>query len=135
MSTTQQAPGPNIDSILTEKRSFPPPPEFSKNAHIHSKEEYDKLCARAAADPEGFWADIARELHWFEPWNKVLEWDVPWAKWFWAARSISPTTASIVTCRPGGRIKRPSSGKASPERFAPYLSAVADARCASSRMC
>ena len=82
MSTTQQAPGPNIDSILTEKRSFPPPPEFSKNAHIHSKEEYDKLCARAAADPEGFWADIARELHWFEPWNKVLEWDCPWAKWF-----------------------------------------------------
>ena len=82
MSTTQQAPGPNIDSILTEKRSFPPPPEFSKNAHIHSKEEYDKLCARAAADPEGFWADIARELHWFEPWTKVLEWDCPWAKWF-----------------------------------------------------
>src|SRR5579863_7208515 len=82
MSSTQQASGPNIDSILTEKRSFPPPPEFSKNAHIHSKEEYDKLCARAAADPEGFWADIARELHWFEPWNKVLEWDCPWAKWF-----------------------------------------------------
>ena len=82
MSSTQQVPGPNIDSILTEKRSFPPPPEFSKNAHIHSREEYDKLCARAAADPEGFWADIARELHWFEPWNKVLEWDCPWAKWF-----------------------------------------------------
>jgi acetyl-CoA synthetase len=82
MSSTQQVPGPNIDSILTEKRSFPPPPEFSKNAHIHSKEEYDNLCARAAADPEVFWADIARELHWFEPWNKVLEWDCPWAKWF-----------------------------------------------------
>ena len=53
MSTLQQAVGPNIDSILTEKRSFPPPPEFSKNAHIRSKEDYDKLCARAAADPEG----------------------------------------------------------------------------------
>src|SRR6202167_2535576 len=82
MSSTPQAAGPNIDSILTEKRSFPPPPEFSKNALIHNKEEYDKLCARAAADPEGFWADIARELHWFEPWNKVLEWNAPWAKWF-----------------------------------------------------
>jgi acetyl-CoA synthetase len=81
MSTTQPA-AQNIDSILTEKRSFPPPPEFSKNALIPSKEEYDKICARAAADPEGFWADIARELHWFEPWNKVLEWDCPWAKWF-----------------------------------------------------
>ena len=82
MSSTQQSTGPNIDSILTEKRSFPPAPEFSKSAHIHSKEEYDKICARAAADPEGFWADIARELHWFEPWTKVLEWDCPWAKWF-----------------------------------------------------
>jgi acetyl-CoA synthetase len=83
MSTTNQAAaGPNIDSILTEKRSFPPPPEFSKNAHIHSKEQYDEICARAAADPETFWADIARELHWFEPWTKVLEWDAPWAKWF-----------------------------------------------------
>src|SRR3954453_11102375 len=81
MSTTQPA-AQNIDSILTEKRSFPPPREFSKNALIPSKEEYDKICARAAADPEGFWADIARELHWFEPWNKVLEWDLPWAKWF-----------------------------------------------------
>ncbi len=82
MSSTQQSTGPNIDSILQETRSFAPPAEFSKNAHIHSKEEYDKICARAAADPEGFWADIARELHWFEPWTKVLEWDCPWAKWF-----------------------------------------------------
>ncbi len=82
MSSTQPGPGPNIDSMLTEKRSFPPAPEFSRNAHIHSKEEYDKLCARAASDPEGFWADIAQELHWFEPWTKVLEWDCPWVKWF-----------------------------------------------------
>src|SRR6185437_3331922 len=82
MSSTPQGPGPNIDSILTETRSFPPPPEFSRKALIHSKEEYDKLCARATADPEGFWADVARELHWFEPWQKVLEWNHPWAKWF-----------------------------------------------------
>ena len=81
MSTSQQA-ATNIDSVLTETRSFPPPAEFSKNAHIHSKEEYDKICARAAADPEGFWADVARELHWFKPWDKVLEWNAPWAKWF-----------------------------------------------------
>jgi len=82
MSTTVAAPSQNIDSILTEKRSFSPPPEFSKSAHIKSREEYDKICARAAADPEGFWADIARELHWFKPWDKVLEWNSPWAKWF-----------------------------------------------------
>jgi acetyl-CoA synthetase len=82
MSTTVQAVNQNIDSILHETRVFPPPPEFSKNAHIRSQEDYDKLCAQAAADPEAFWADIARQLHWFEPWDKVLEWNAPWAKWF-----------------------------------------------------
>jgi acetyl-CoA synthetase len=81
MSTTQTV-NQNIDSILHETRSFPPPPEFAKNAHIRSKEDYDKLCAQAAADPEAFWADIARQLHWFKPWDKVLEWNTPWAKWF-----------------------------------------------------
>jgi len=82
MSTTAQAVNQNIDSILHETRSFPPPPEFAKNAHIRTKEDYDKLCAHAAADPEAFWSDIARQLHWFEPWNKVVEWNTPWAKWF-----------------------------------------------------
>ncbi len=82
MSSPDVASSQNIDSILTETRSFPPPPEFSKNAHIRSEEDYDRLCAKAAADPEAFWSDIARELHWFKPWDKVLEWESPWSKWF-----------------------------------------------------
>jgi acetyl-CoA synthetase len=82
MSSQQVAPNQNIDSILHEDRSFPPPPEFSKNAHIRNEEDYQRLCAKAAADPEAFWSDIARELHWFKPWDKVLEWEVPWSKWF-----------------------------------------------------
>jgi acetyl-CoA synthetase len=82
MSTQQTAPNQNIESTLTESRSFPPPKEFSEKAIIGSAVEYEKLRARASADPEGFWADIARELHWFKPWDKVLEWEVPWAKWF-----------------------------------------------------
>ena len=40
------------------------------------------MSKRAAEDPEGFWAGIASELHWFEKWNKVLEWDLPFSKWF-----------------------------------------------------
>ncbi len=80
MSTT--APNQNIESTLTESRSFPPPAEFSKNAIISSAADYEKLRARALADPDGFWSDIARELHWFKPWEKVLEWNTPWAKWF-----------------------------------------------------
>ena len=80
MSTQEVA--QNIDSILTETRSFPPPEEFRKNAAITSEADYERLRARAHADPEAFWADIARELHWFKPWDKVLEWNAPWAKWF-----------------------------------------------------
>jgi len=82
MSTQSTAPNQNIESTLTESRSFPPPTEFSKNAIISNAADYEKLRARASADPEGFWADIARELHWFKPWEKVLEWNTPWAKWF-----------------------------------------------------
>ena len=80
MSTQEVA--QNIDSILTETRSFTPPEEFRKNAAIKSEADYERLRARAHADPEAFWADIAGELHWFKPWDKVLEWNAPWAKWF-----------------------------------------------------
>ena len=72
----------NIDSILQEQRSFPPPPEFSRQAHIKSLEEYDRIYKESVENPEKFWAGIARELHWFKPWDKVLEWNAPWAKWF-----------------------------------------------------
>jgi acetyl-CoA synthetase len=73
---------PNIDSVLNEKRVFPPSKEFSEAAHIKSMAEYEDLYQEADRDPEGFWGRIAKELHWFKPWDKVLEWDAPWAKWF-----------------------------------------------------
>lgn len=72
----------NIESLLKEQRVFPPSPEFSKRAHIQSLEVYDSISKRAADDPEGFWAEIASELHWFEPWKKVLDWETPFSKWF-----------------------------------------------------
>ena len=72
----------NIDSVLIEKRTFDTPPEFSRKAHVKSMEEYQRLYKAAEADPEKFWAEIAKDLHWFQPWTKVLEWNLPWAKWF-----------------------------------------------------
>ncbi len=73
---------PEIQSVLNEVRVFPPSPEFSARAHVGSMEEYKKLYARSIDDPEGFFGDVARELHWFSPWQKVLEWTSPHAKWF-----------------------------------------------------
>ena len=78
-STTQST---SIDSVLQEQRSFPPPPEFAAKAHIKSLAEYERIYKESVDNPEKFWGDIAEELHWFKPWNKVLEWKAPWAKWF-----------------------------------------------------
>ncbi|HHK41331.1 MAG TPA: acetyl-coenzyme A synthetase, partial [Planctomycetaceae bacterium] len=75
--------GGQIDSVMQEARVFPPPPEFAARARIGSMEEYEALYERAKNDPESFWGDYAREeLHWFEPFTKVLEWNEPYAKWF-----------------------------------------------------
>ncbi len=72
----------DIQSVLREGRKFDPPAEFAQHARIKSMAEYQKIYDAAAADPEKFWAGVAGELHWFHKWNKVLEWDLPWAKWF-----------------------------------------------------
>jgi len=72
----------SIESVLTENRSFPPPTEFAGRAHVKSAAEYEALYARAANDPEGFWAEVAGQLAWAEPWRQVLDWKLPDAKWF-----------------------------------------------------
>ena len=71
-----------IESILHEDRVFPPPPEFSANAHIKSFEEYERIYNEAAKNVPAFWAKQAEELDWFEKWHSVLEWNEPFAKWF-----------------------------------------------------
>jgi acetyl-CoA synthetase len=73
---------PNITSILKEARVFPPPQEFSEKAHIKSLDEYQTMWNYARDNPEQFWAEEAERLAWFQKWNKVLEWNEPFAKWF-----------------------------------------------------
>jgi acetyl-CoA synthetase len=76
------SPTSNITSVLREKRVFPPSADFAARAHIKSLAEYEKLWQRAKDDPEGFWAEQAKELSWFRPWDKVLVWNEPFAQWF-----------------------------------------------------
>jgi acetyl-CoA synthetase len=71
-----------FDPHVLEEKPIPPPAEFSKRAHVKSLDEYRKLYERAEQDPEGFWAEQAKMLDWFEPPQKVLEWNLPHAKWF-----------------------------------------------------
>jgi acetyl-CoA synthetase len=68
---------------MPEQQLFPPPKDFSQGAFIRSMAEYDALYAAASNDPERFWAEQAKRVHWFAPWTKVLDWStVPFAKWF-----------------------------------------------------
>jgi len=67
-----------IETLLDEQRRFPPPAAFKAQAHVRDTSPHE----RARRDPEGYWADWARQLEWIEPWTRVLEWKPPHAKWF-----------------------------------------------------
>ena len=72
----------NIDSVLHEQRKFECPEQFREQAHIKSLEDYERIYQESIEQPEKFWGRIASDLHWFKKWDKVLEWNNPWAKWF-----------------------------------------------------
>ncbi len=73
-----------IQSVLQEQRVFPPAPDVAAKARVGSLEAYQRLAAAAKDDPEGFWGEAARrELHWFKPFDSVLDWsEPPFARWF-----------------------------------------------------
>ncbi len=84
MNKPKQKPGSsaNITSILKEERIFKPHPSFSKQAHVKSFAEYKKIYKASIRNPQKFWAKIAGELDWFKKWNKVLDWKLPFSRWF-----------------------------------------------------
>jgi len=67
-----------LEALLLEKRRFPPPKAFAKAAHVSSESAY----RRADRDFEKFWEGFAKELDWFRPWRRVLDWKPPKAQWF-----------------------------------------------------
>ncbi len=68
-----------IDDLSTELRRFPPPDGFKADALVTGTHLYEE----AAADDEGFWARQAADLlAWSKPWETILEWDLPYSKWF-----------------------------------------------------
>ena len=107
----------NIESTLHEERVFAPAAEFSARSRFGSMEDYERLRAEAETAPDAFWARMAEELHWFKPWDTVLEWKPPHAEVVRRRQDrTSPTTASTATSRRGGATRRRSSGRASRAR-------------------
>jgi acetyl-CoA synthetase len=68
----------SLDALLTEERRFAPPAKFRAEAVLSDPDVY----ARASADREAYWAECAKQLHWFAPWREVLDWKPPFAQWF-----------------------------------------------------
>ncbi|HEV8354763.1 MAG TPA: acetate--CoA ligase [bacterium] len=78
-----------IEALLAEARRFPPPAQFAAGATVRDPRVYDE----ADVDPEGFWERAASELHWFRRWDRVLEWNLPYAQWF-----VGGTTNLAYNC-------------------------------------
>jgi acetyl-CoA synthetase len=69
---------PAIENLFSEARTFPPPDDFKARALVTDR----SLHEQAERDLEGFWAEQAERLRWTRRWDRVLEWDLPFAKWF-----------------------------------------------------
>ncbi|MGZ6340225.1 MAG: acetate--CoA ligase [Candidatus Limnocylindrales bacterium] len=69
---------PEIEALLAERRTFAPPSTFSRQANAGRE-----LYGEAERDPEAFWAGLAHQrIRWSRPFERTLEWDLPFAKWF-----------------------------------------------------
>jgi acetyl-CoA synthetase len=74
---------PAIEALYSEDRTFPPPDGFVANALVSDRSLYEE----AERDWEGFWSRQARELvTWFDDFDTVCEWNLPFAKWFIGGR-------------------------------------------------
>ncbi len=71
-----------IESVLTENRSFEAPAAFAKAARVKSLGEYEALYRRADEDPDGYWSEVASELHWHAPWSSLRSGVFPDCTWF-----------------------------------------------------
>ena len=73
-----------IESMHNEERIFTPSKKIQEKATISGMNSYKNLCKKAAANYEGFWADLANELLiWDKPFTQILnEKNAPFYKWF-----------------------------------------------------
>ena len=68
---------------MSQEAIYPSNPDFVKNAHVSGMEAYRALYEHAKEKPEEFWAKVAEsEVHWFQKWSHVFEWNPPFCKWF-----------------------------------------------------
>ena len=66
-------------AVKLEEKRYLPDPRFKATAWTP---DYTRAYQEFMRDPDAFWDRIAHELVWFGPWDRVREWNHPYAKWF-----------------------------------------------------
>ena len=69
---------PAIETFALAAASVPPSDQFRRDALVTDQSLHDE----ASEDWKGFWARQALALDWYEEWDTILEWDLPFARWF-----------------------------------------------------
>ena len=69
----------NLENLLKVTEQYEPPQSLREHANL---QDYEGVYRRSVEDPERFWSEVASELEWHRPWDKVFEWDYPSFRWF-----------------------------------------------------
>lgn len=121
----------SIENLSTEVRSFPPTAEFA--AHANARADLYEV---ADKDRLAFWDDQARALEWNTPWEKTLEWEAPYAKWF-IGGTLNATVSALdrhVAQGNGDRIAIHFEGEPGDTQKIPYSQLLADVSKASNAL-
>ena len=83
MSTQAKATEEHIQHLLHSQRQLHAPEHLRREMRL---KDYEREYERSISDPEGFWSEVASELHWHEPWSKTFDWNYPTFGWFLGGR-------------------------------------------------
>ena len=117
--------GDSIENLGNESRQFPPSAAFAAQANAKAD-----IYATADADRLAFWETQARELTWDQPWSSVLDWQVPYAKWFVGGKlnaSVNALDRHVAQGR-GNRVAFHFEGEPGDTRTITYSDLLADVK-------
>ena len=124
-STPVDSSGDSIENLGNENRHFPPSAEFVAQANYKAD-----IYATADADRLAFWESQARELTWDQPWSTVLDWQVPYAKWFVGGKlnaSVNALDRHVAAGR-GNRVAFHFEGEPGDTRTITYAQLLVDVK-------
>ena len=113
----------SIENLSTENRTFSPSPEFTAQANARAD-----LYLEADKDRLAFWDQQAEALVWEKKWDKTLEWESPYAKWFVGGK-LNATVSALdrhVAEGHGGRIAFHFEGEPGDTRTISYAQLLTD---------